>query len=232
MGTSGDEHMSEMSARETDRLQKQVASLKREVASERERREEVERALERQRRLVAKERQRHGQVPATVVSGASPKKLASVEKNVTRLERKLRTVYASRTWRAGRIAWHIYHARKLLLRKWRGTRGEPVRTAGLPPVSPDPDPDPAPVRAEIVGVDYTLTENHIVREKYEAALTRVGFPPSDTGRNVAVAVYTTNLNEGRGDVFTAVGLGRRLEKLGYNVVYLPRDRWYDVPENT
>ncbi len=222
--------MSEQDAFEKERMQEQVANLERELATERERLREVERALERQRRLVAKERQRHEQGHAAVKRGAGTKELASAEKRVARLERKLGTVYASRTWRAGRVAWNVYHARRELLRKLRGAGVENVETTNPPPVSTESGP--APDSDAIVGVDYALVENRIVREKYEKALARVGFSSSDAGRNVAIAVYTTDLSEGRGDVFTAVGLGRQLEKIGYSVVYLPRDRWYEVPENT
>jgi glycosyltransferase involved in cell wall biosynthesis len=47
-----------------------------------------------------------------------------------------------------------------------------------------------------------------------------------------MAVYTTDLDEGRGDIYTAIGLGRYLEMLGYEMIYLPRDRWYELPQNT
>ncbi len=152
---------------------------------------------------------------------ANPKDLARAEKRVVRLERKLASVYASRTWRAGRFAWHLYHARRVLSRRSRQAAIETEPAIG-PSVDPA-EPDAAAQREIVDTVDYVLVENHIVREKYEQALARAGFAPSDDGRNVAIAVHTTDMSEGRGDVFTAVGLGRQLETLGYRVVYLPRD---------
>lgn len=230
VSTPGDRHDVESGALEKERLRAQVLNLGRELASERRRLSEVEQALERQRRLIAKDRQRYEEGLAAVQRGAGTKELAGAEKEVTRLERKLGTVYASRTWRAGRIAWNVYHARRELLRKLRGSGIEGAKMTSQPPVSTEPDPAVTP--EVIPRADYALVENHIVREKYEKALARVGFSPSDGGRNVAIAVYTTDMSEGRGDVFTAVGLGRQLERIGYRVVYLPRGRWYEVPENT
>lgn len=214
-------------------LEDQVFSLGRELAAERKRLGEVEQALARQRRIVANERKRYEAALARVKPAkpaVTPKELARAKKRVARLERKLASVYASRTWRAGRIAWHIYHARRALSRR----SGQAL--IGSAPAAESSmkstEPDAAPQGQDVEWADYTLVEDHIVREKYEAALARVGFAPNDDSHNVAIAVHTTDMSEGRGDVFTAVGLGRQLETLGYRVVYLPQDRWYDVPEHT
>ena len=42
-------------------------------------------------------------------------------------------------------------------------------------------------------------------------------------------VSTTNLDAGRGDLFVALGLGRELERIGYEVMYLGPESWYQVP---
>jgi len=233
MSTPSRGYEPERDAVEGTDLEDQVFSLGRELAAERKRLGEVEQALARQRRIVANERKRYEAALAKVKpakSAVTPKELARAEKRVARLERKLASVYASRTWRAGRIAWHIYHARRALSRRsgQAAIGAEPVNGPSVDPA----EPDAAAQRQTADTVDYVLVENHIVREKYEAALARAGFAPTDDGHNVAIAVHTTDMSEGRGDVFTAVGLGRQLETLGYRVVYLPRDRWYDVPEHT
>lgn len=80
-------------------------------------------------------------------------------------------------------------------------------------------------------VDYQLTEDVALRERYEAALAPRRFAEPDR-THVVMGVYTTDLAEGRGDVYVAVGLGRQLERHGYEVVYLGREDWYDPPEGT
>ncbi len=69
-----------------------------------------------------------------------------------------------------------------------------------------------------------------MRAEYEAALDRASSAVERS--HVAVAVYTDDLDAGRGDLYTAVGLGRYLEQVGFEVVYLPQDRWYNIPEGT
>ncbi len=233
VSTPSHEYEVEPGAPNSDGLGEQEPGLSRELALERQRLDEVEQALVRQRRLIAAERKRYEQALAVAKRGPDTKKMAGVQKQVTRLERKLETIYASRTWRAGRIAWNIYHARRVLFRRPRGSDTEIKEVTNRSPVAPvSTEPGPAFGCDAADAIGYPLVENRIVREKYEMALARVGFSPPHGGLNVAVAVYTTDLSEGRGDVFTAVGLGRQLETLGYRVVYLPRDRWYDVPEGT
>lgn len=78
---------------------------------------------------------------------------------------------------------------------------------------------------------YELTEADDVREAYEAALRPRRFDDPDRV-HVVMGVYTTDLSEGRGDIYVACGLGRQLEKLGYEIVYLHRDQWYDPPDGT
>jgi glycosyltransferase involved in cell wall biosynthesis len=83
----------------------------------------------------------------------------------------------------------------------------------------------------VAEVSYDLREAEEVRETYEAALRPRRFADPDA-IHVVMGVYTDDLAEGRGDVYVAVGLGRRLVELGYEVVYLHRDDWYDLPEGT
>jgi hypothetical protein len=46
------------------------------------------------------------------------------------------------------------------------------------------------------------------------------------------AVSTTSLDEGRGDILLAVGVGRYLRRLGFASVYVPTNLWTDGPSDT
>lgn len=48
--------------------------------------------------------------------------------------------------------------------------------------------------------------------------------------SVVFAVYTLDLDEGRGDVYVAAGLGLELVEMGYGVRLLDRDHWHLVEE--
>jgi glycosyltransferase involved in cell wall biosynthesis len=183
---------------------------------------DLEQALLRERRVVAAHKKLSEDAVWEARQRPTKEQVAAAEKEIGRLERRLATVYSSRTWRAGRLLWRLFHLPRSIL---RGERPDQAEAARLPVSGAESRPQPRPI-------DYTLVENTIVRQKYEAALARRGFSTSDTGRNIVMAVYTTDLDEGRGDLFTAIGLGRHLEKIGYQVVYLPRDKWYELPRNT
>jgi GT2 family glycosyltransferase len=82
-------------------------------------------------------------------------------------------------------------------------------------------PSPPPADAE---PDHRPASDQ--RRRYETALAGGGSGPS-----VVFAVYTTDLDAGRGDIFVAAGLGMELERLGMSVEYRHREQWYDLPEN-
>jgi glycosyltransferase involved in cell wall biosynthesis/2-polyprenyl-3-methyl-5-hydroxy-6-metoxy-1,4-benzoquinol methylase len=65
---------------------------------------------------------------------------------------------------------------------------------------------------------------------YEAALRARSFRTDQT--KVAFLVSTVRLSAGRGDVFVAVGLGRKLAGLGYEVAYFPEEEWDALPADT
>lgn len=195
--------------RDPERLQQRVAQL--------------EAALRRERDLLASVRQRHEHELATAHRRTSSKGTGGADKKIARLERKLAQVYASRTWKAGRAVWHVFHLPRAIAGWFR-------RAAPTSPVSPSPEP-PRPSAPPIEAIDYTLVENHVVRDKYQAAVAKLAFS-GGAGRNIAIAVYTADLDAGRGDLYTAVGLGRQLEPMGCEVIYLARDRWYEVPRGT
>ena len=45
---------------------------------------------------------------------------------------------------------------------------------------------------------------------------------------VVMCVYTTDLDEGRGDLYVAAGLGLALVERGYGVHLVPRQRWHEI----
>ena len=179
---------------------------------------ELDQALTRERKLTANERKRHEQLLAEAKRGAAGGELEKARQQIARLEKKLAEVYESRTWRVGRAAWTAFHTPAKLVGRRRTKNPvakEPVE------VFPARDAD---------RIDYVLVENTILRGKYEDALERRRF--GDSATSVAIAVYTDDLDAGRGDLYTAVGLGRHLEQIGHEVIYLPQERWYDVPPGT
>lgn len=134
--------------------------------------------------------------------------------------RRLDAVYATRTWRVGRaIMWPPYRARQLARRnltlRCLATRLTGRNTAATT----------QPVGASTMRLP--VHEDVQVRDAYAAALARQSFTAGE-GR-IVMAVSSVNLAEGRGDLYTAIGMGRRLEQLGYEVVYRTPAGWYDLP---
>lgn len=144
-----------------------------------------------------------------------------------RLEAKLDEVYESETWRVGRaLLW----LPRLLTRgkRGRGTRSRSTTTKGRTSQESGKRPAPAPAHLRL---DLEPTESRERRIDYEEALGRGQFENSEAV-HVVIGVSTTDLDEGRGDPYTAVGLGLALEAHGYEIMYLTEDRWYDLPEGT
>ena len=178
---------------------------------------EMQSALDRERKLTATERKRCERMLAEARDKAIASPGSEAARTIASLEKQLNDVYSSRTWKVGRAAWTAFHTPGRLLRRLRATE-KPTPTADTGPVS-------VPRSAK-----YELVEDTAMRRKYEQALARTAF--SGTQPSIAFAVYTTDLDEGRGDLYTAIGLGRELERTGFEVAYLPRERWYDLPVGT
>ena len=203
---------------EARRLEALLGEAHLDLASAKQRAAELEDALYRERKLTATERKRLEQTLAERTSQVGVTELDRARREVARLEKKLSEVYESRTWKVGRAAWTAFHAPGKLVRgKRSGTQS--AASTSLPISTPN-----------VARADYSLVENTDLRRKYEEALERTTFTGS--GRAVVIAVSTTDLDAGRGDLYTAIGLGRHLEQIGSEVIYLPRERWYDVPAGT
>lgn len=194
---------------------------------------DAEAALERAR--TATESERRGRDRALRQADAlrkadKPKKPDNAAREVKRLQRELDKVYASNTWRAGRAVWSLGTAPRRLVKSLRR------RTAEQPPVQTTTAASPPAEASTPVltpgEVDYVLVEDTVMRRRYQDALDRRSFSDSSSRKNIVMTVYTDDLDEGRGDVYVAIGLGRYLERLGYEVIYLPQDDWYDLPDGT
>ncbi|MGH2841785.1 MAG: glycosyltransferase family protein, partial [Solirubrobacteraceae bacterium] len=124
--------------------------------------------------------------------------------------------------------WLLYGVLRALRRP--GAAWKRLRKGNLKPILTAETPAEKAARMPQVVAEYELTEADAVRSEYLRALSKTRFETDK--RHVAMAVYTQDLSEGRGDLYVAAGLGRYLERIGYEVVYLPRDAWYQVPEGT
>jgi beta-1,4-mannosyltransferase len=155
--------------------------------------------------------------------------LARAEQRVAELERELKEVRDSRTYRVGRLV-----ARPLLAvraaRRWLQRRRQPAlglrqrlvavrRGRGARRRAPR-----GPVAALPAAVDTELLG------RLEAALA----PHRDPGGElvIAFAVSSTDPTTGRGDVHAAFGLGEALRDRGFGVAYLGPDDWYRPPRGT
>jgi len=129
---------------------------------------------------------------------------------------RLHSVYESETWKTG-------HAIVSMARALRRPRSL-TRRAGKPRSRSGQSALPLPIALP----RYRLSEDSAVEEQYLRAVTKRKF--GGEGVRLAIAVQTLDFTEGRGDVYTAVGLGRFLERIGYDVVYVPREHWYRPPD--
>lgn len=142
--------------------------------------------------------------------------------------RELKQVRSSSTWRVGR-AVKVLLSPAIWVRRALKRRKPEANVSEVPAAKPLP---PARRKGTPTHVATLRTdEDRAMRGIYESAVSKRRF--GDTvGTRVAVAVYTLDFDEGRGDIYVAVGLGRYLEKLGYEVIYLPREEWYEAPVDT
>ncbi|KQX61961.1 glycosyltransferase [Angustibacter sp. Root456] len=68
-----------------------------------------------------------------------------------------------------------------------------------------------------------MSQQWVRRAQYEA-LIRGEHSNGPRGR-ITFCVYTCDLDEGRGDVYVAAGLGLALVELGFGIVLVPRNQW-------
>lgn len=136
------------------------------------------------------------------------------------LREKLEDVYASETFRTGKA---LLAGPRRILQWWR--RQVRARRAA------EPRKPARPLTVDVPDhliATFELTEDRGTRIEYERLVARSSW--NGSGRRIAFAVYTDDLTAGRGDLYAACGLARYLEPLGYQVLLLPPERWYEPPE--
>ena len=156
------------------------------------------------------------------------------KKRADDLQKQIDAIHRSATWRIGLMGKRLLTPAVFAKRVLRRLRGRPA--PAKPPVAAKPNNATARVGhrgrelKSYLTPSYRLTENRDIRNEYEAELARSSY--DGTGRRVAFAVFTDNLDEARGDIYVAVGLGRQLRRLGWDVIYVPRQAWGEVPPDT
>jgi beta-1,4-mannosyltransferase len=154
-----------------------------------------------------------------------------LQAEIRTLNRKLRTIYESRMWRTRAAAARTVR-RLPSLRKPRGRKSQEKKpSAPLAPAAGEMSSSSShvPAPAEKVGfaVDYLVEQNTTMREMYETAFDKKAF---ETDRiHVAVTVADVDLTDPGRRALAAVGLGRWLDRSGFEVVHLPPERWDEIP---
>lgn len=148
----------------------------------------------------------------------------ALKRELDEANRRLDAVYATKTWRLGRALMYPGYRLKQELQRSERARALIRRLRG------QASPTGSPRNADRPPPDIAVTPRTRQEAAYKAALQRDRFSPG-AGR-IVMAVSSRHLEEGRGDLYTAIGLGLRLEELGYEVMYREPDDWYDLPEHT
>ncbi len=145
------------------------------------------------------------------------------------LQRALETMEASGTWRAGLMVKRLLSPATKVAKAVRNRGRGPTEPAPLA-LPGAPESPGGTVAAPLMPPMADLEENLDVRMRYESAVRSESFS-GHARRKVALLVWTLDFDEGRGDLYVAVGLGLQLQALGDEVVYVPRDRWSRIPED-
>ncbi len=160
---------------------------------------------------------------------AARKRRENETRRANRAEKEVEKIHSSETWRLGKAVKTGLAPAVWLKRRLDGRKPAPPakkKTASAPTPT---KPSTADQNAFLTPT-HRLTEDTELRADYEAELARTTW--SGTGTKVAFAIYTDDLDEARGDIYVAVGLGRHLRKLGWDVLYVPRERWDQVSPDT
>ena len=194
-------------------MRQDLASARKEIAVERGEANRMQNEIRRLRssqvkRLVDLDARRHVLIQELEQARTQSKEL---ENRSRALQRRIEMIYESNTWRVGdRI-------RRLVAPFKQRSHGEPVRAERG---------NQEMAIASPANTARTLTRHALADEYLQEVAS--GLPL--TGPSMGFAVYTSGFDEGRGDVFVAVGIGRHLRRLGISPVYLPEPLWYDLPD--
>jgi glycosyltransferase involved in cell wall biosynthesis len=154
------------------------------------------------------------------------------------LAKEIMEIRDSFTWRAGRVVKRTVDPAIAARDAVSGRRRKPpAPRRRRPATSGGTDTsggqgDGASVEAGSLAEAYPVTDDPL-RSSYEREVSRRDFSGQPgNGPRVAMAVLTTDLYEGRGDVYVAAGIGRQLRATGAGVAYLPIDDWEAMPDGT
>ncbi|MFV2017736.1 methyltransferase domain-containing protein [Micromonospora sp. LOL_023] len=156
-------------------------------------------------------------------------KLDTSQEQLIRLQAKLGRMTTSKTYRAGKaIRFLVRPAAGLRAVNRRRARSASRRTTGR--TTADHPDNRRPGADETVPDHFRgLTADTALRASYEHAV-RAEFGSGHP--RIAFCVATTDLDAGRGDLYVAAGIGRQLKRHGYDVAYLPSERWAELPAPT
>lgn len=157
-------------------------------------------------------------------------KARALQDKANKLQARMQQLTTSNTYRAGKMVRYVLRPAEGM-RAVKRRRGRAAgRAAGGGASADGADGRGAPV-TPVPDHFRTLTADPAVRQAYETACRQDRFHTTGAVR-VALCVSTTDLDAGRGDLYVAVGIGRHLQRRGYEVAYLPADRWTDLPPDT
>jgi glycosyltransferase involved in cell wall biosynthesis/2-polyprenyl-3-methyl-5-hydroxy-6-metoxy-1,4-benzoquinol methylase len=162
------------------------------------------------------------------------KKSNDLQESMNKLQARLNQLTRSNAYRAGKaIRYLVKPAEGLRAVRRRRARSANRRAGRTDTDGQDGPGGPGsgrPDQTETVPAHFSgLTADTAIRASYEQA---VGTEFGSGHPRVAFCVSTTDLGAGRGDLYVAVGIGRYLARLGYDVAYLPSERWSDLPAGT
>ena len=162
----------------------------------------------------------------------------AAERRADQLAKDILEIRDSFTWKAGRVVKRavdpaIAARDAVSRRRWKPPAPRPRRPATSAGRAPTADEsDGKPVESGSLAASYPVTDDPL-RSTYEREVRWSDFSgQSGEGPKVAMAVFTTDLYEGRGDVYVAAGIGRQLRASGAGVAYVPVDDWGAVPDGT
>ncbi|MDG4763557.1 methyltransferase domain-containing protein [Solwaraspora sp. WMMD406] len=153
-----------------------------------------------------------------------------------KLQTQLNRVARSNTYRAGKLVRYMFRPaegfRALNRRRARSAakRGSAGGATGTDANGRDGGKGRGGDVAKVPRHFRDLMVDPALRTAYEQA-ARVEEFRSDRPK-VAFCVSTADLDAGRGDLYVAIGIGRYLERHGYEVAYLPTQRWAGLPAGT
>ncbi|MFY1653940.1 methyltransferase domain-containing protein [Solwaraspora sp. WMMB762] len=167
----------------------------------------------------------------------SQQKVKELQETATRLQTRINKMANSNTYRAGKMVRYVFRPneglRAVKRRRSRSTNRRATTGTGAGADSSDGRGAPATnvPTTNVPAQFHGLTADPVLCDAYRRACGQDRFHRSDAVK-VVFCVSTVDLDAGRGDLYVAVGIGRYLQRHGYEVAYLPAERWAELPPET